>query len=127
MSDRLHNLMRELAQEIAKEVAKVLKAEKSEALAPIVPVDLPKLTPSNPKYLTQRDLATLFKVTPRSIYNWRTKGKLPMARLMPNGRQAWREDEIEAWMATRVKPTKDNGSTSMMASQELERLHCRCG
>jgi predicted DNA-binding transcriptional regulator AlpA len=100
MSDRLHDVIRELAQEIAKEMAKVLKAEKSEALAPIQPVVLPRLTPSRSKYLTQRDLATLFNVSSRTIYNWRTQDKLPAVRLLPNGRKVWREDEIEAWIAT---------------------------
>ena len=121
MSDRLHDMIRELAQEIANrlhvmmsetsqeiatEVAKILKADKSEVLAPIAPVVPPRLTPSSLKYLTQRDLARLFNVSSRTIYNWRTEGKLPPFRVLPNGREVWREDEIEMWMATRVKPKK---------------------
>ena len=104
--DRLHDLLSEFAQEIATEVVKALKADKPEVVAPIAPVVLPRLTPSNLKYLEQRHLAKIFNVSSRNICNWRTKGQLPAVRLLPNGREVWREDEIEMWMATRVKPKK---------------------
>lgn len=106
MLDRLHEMMRELAQEIASDVAKILKADKSEVLAPIAPVVLPRLTPSSPKYLTQRDIARLFNVSSRTIYNWRTQGEMPAVRMLPNGREVWREDEIEMWVATGVETKK---------------------
>ena len=110
MSDRLHDVMREfaqlIAQELGKEVARILKAEKSEVPAPVAPVVVPRLTPSSPRYLIQRDLARLFNVSSRTIYNWRTNGKLPAVHLLPNGCEGWREDEIEMWMATRIQPRK---------------------
>jgi excisionase family DNA binding protein len=106
VANRLHVMTSNTAQEIATEVVKALKADKSEWRAPVAPVILPRLTPSSPRYLTQRELARLFNVAYRTIYNWRTKGKLPAVRLLPNGREVWREDEIEMWMATRVKPKK---------------------
>jgi DNA-binding transcriptional regulator YiaG len=83
MPDRLRDMMHELAQEIARELAKILKAEKPEVPASIAPVVVPRLTPSNPKYLTQPDLARLFNVASRTIYNWRTNGTLPAARVLP--------------------------------------------
>jgi predicted DNA-binding transcriptional regulator AlpA len=107
VADRLHVMMRESAQDIATEVVKVLKADKSEGRAPVAPVVLPRLTPSSLKYLEQRHLAKIFNVTSRTIYNWRIEGKLPAVRLLPNGREVWREDEIEMWMATRIKPKKE--------------------
>src|ERR1700722_2416567 len=87
IADRLHVMMSESAQEIATEVVKALKADKPEGRAPIAPVILPRLTPSSPRYLTQRELARLFNVAYRTIYNWRTKGQLPAVRLLPNGRE----------------------------------------
>jgi len=106
IADRLNVMMSASAQEIATEVVKALKADKPEVVAPIAPVVLPRLTPSNLKYLEQRHLAKIFNVSSRTICNWRTKGQLPAVRLLPNGREVWREDEIEMWMATRVKPKK---------------------
>jgi predicted DNA-binding transcriptional regulator AlpA len=106
MHEFAQELAREIAPQIAKELAKVLKAENSETSARTEPVALPRLTANNPKFLTQKDLATMFNVTTRAIYNWRTKGNLPRPRLMPSGRWVWREDEIEAWMATRVNSKK---------------------
>lgn len=82
----------------------ILDVGQIEVEAPIAPVVLPRLTPSSLKYLEQRHLARIFNVSSRTIYNWRTKGKLPAVRLLPNGRDGWREDEIEVWMATRIKP-----------------------
>jgi predicted DNA-binding transcriptional regulator AlpA len=106
VANRLHVMASKTAQEIATEVARILKADKSEVVAPIASVVLPRLTPSSLKYLEQRHLARIFNVSSRTIYNWRTKGKLPAVRLLPNGREGWREDEIEVWMATRIKPKK---------------------
>jgi predicted DNA-binding transcriptional regulator AlpA len=48
------------------------------------------------RWLGKADLARIFGVTPRSIDNWVSRGRLPAPDRLPNNRPAWRESVIRA-------------------------------
>lgn len=51
--------------------------------------------PRKKKWLWTSDLAERYNRSPRQIKRWQKAGKLPAPHLMPNGRLANTEDEIE--------------------------------
>lgn len=52
--------------------------------------------------LTARALADLLEVSAETVLRWTRRGELPAIRL-PGGAVRFREDEIEAWLASRTQ------------------------
>ena len=47
------------------------------------------------RWLWTPDLAERYNRSPRQIKRWRDTGKIPAGTIMPNGREAWTDTQIE--------------------------------
>ncbi len=54
-----------------------------------------------PPLLTQKDLATYLKVTPRTLQRTITAGEFPPAIRISPGRARWRQADIDTWLEER--------------------------
>jgi prophage regulatory protein len=63
--------------------------------------------PPKQRLLSRAEVMRLVPVSYPTLWAWMREGKFPRARAMNNGRIAWLESEIEAWITgLRVKPLK---------------------
>lgn len=49
------------------------------------------------KMLTQKEVAVVCKVSPRTIRRWLRDGKFPAGERLPNGECRWTEEQIADW------------------------------
>ncbi len=54
---------------------------------------------SDKRYLSRLDVATLFEVSPHTVYRWTREGRLPYV-LTPGGRRRYPREEIQHLAAT---------------------------
>lgn len=59
------------------------------------------------RMLTRRDLATFYRVTTRTVDEWRREGRLPPAELTPSGRPRWRESALAALQGATHEPSRE--------------------
>lgn len=58
--------------------------------------------------LTVKDVATLFKVNPMTIYRWANTGKIPHERT-PGGGLRFDDQELKKWLKSRTVEAKPLG------------------
>lgn len=68
------------------------------------------ITESEPRYLDVNDLAQQLGVAVQTIYRWRSEG-IDMPRgFRVNGRVRWRQETVDAWVATQEARASQSSS-----------------
>jgi len=62
----------------------------------------------NISLLTVKDVATMLKVKPSTVYGWAEQDRIPYLKI--NGALRFKADEISKWLATCQKGSHNNGT-----------------
>jgi excisionase family DNA binding protein len=76
-----------------------------EEMLDTIKVALKQCTPhlNGEKFLTGKDVCWMLHISPRTLQEWRTKGKIPFLRL--KGKILYKESEILKWLENNYLPT----------------------
>ncbi|GHT76275.1 DNA-binding protein [Bacteroidia bacterium] len=76
-----------------------------EEMLDIIKEALKQRTPhlNGEKFLTGKDVCGMLHISPRTLQEWRTQGKIPFLRL--KGKILYKESEVLKWLGNNYLPT----------------------